>query len=228
MRRPRAIWFGATYVTLGLVDPGDRKVLRAVTCGTDARCGVGIATWFESGGAVPGVLGQVVAERRAVRAGNPGGDPATLQLPPLHPDVQAFLAVPFVSPAHVYGWICLVANEGTAFTEEDEHLVKALSAQVGRMYENLAFSTAAVGRAEALEHEILERRHAEAAARHDRDRAQRYLDTADVILLKLDLQGRVALVNRYACDVLGWTAEELLGRDWADTCLPVRFACGPQ
>ena len=37
-------------------------------------------------------------------------------------------------------------------------------------------------------------------------------------MLKLDTQGRIALVNRYACDVLGWTADELLGRNWADTC----------
>ena len=36
----------------------------------------------------------------------------SLQLPPLHPDVQAFLAAPIASPAHVYGWICLVGNEG--------------------------------------------------------------------------------------------------------------------
>jgi DNA-binding response OmpR family regulator len=46
--------------------------------------------------------------------------------------------------------------------------------------------------------------------REERDRAQRYLDTADVILLALDQEGRITLVNRYACSALGWTAEELL------------------
>ena len=55
--------------------------------------------------------------------------------------------------------------------------------------------------------------------RHARDRAQRYLDTAEVILLALDLNGRITLVNRYACDVLEWTAEELTGRNWIDTCV---------
>ena len=53
-------------------------------------------------------------------------------------------------------------------------------------------------RAEELEHEILERKQAESALRHERDRAQRYLDTAEVILLALDLDGRITLVNRYA------------------------------
>ena len=105
--------FGATYVTLGIVDLNDRTVQRVLTCGTDATCGVGTANWIETGGAVPGILGTVVAERRTVRGDNPGGDPARLQLPVLHPEVQAFLAAPIVSPAHVYGWLCLVGNEGT-------------------------------------------------------------------------------------------------------------------
>ena len=71
--------------------------------------------------------------------------------------------------------------------------------------------------------DITERKRAEQALRGERDRAQRYLDTADVILLKLDLEGRIVLVNRYACSLLGWTPDELLGRDWIETCLPVRI-----
>jgi two-component system cell cycle sensor histidine kinase/response regulator CckA len=61
---------------------------------------------------------------------------------------------------------------------------------------------------------------AQDALRDERDRAQRYLDTPDVILLALDLDGRITLVNRYACSVLGRPAEELVGRDWIETCLP--------
>ncbi len=62
----------------------------------------------------------------------------------------------------------------------------------------------------------------ETALREERDRAQRYLDIAQVILLALDLKGRITLVNRYACEVLGWSAEELIGRSWFDRCLPER------
>src|SRR3984893_15359673 len=215
--------FGATYVTVGIVELKDRTVQRVLGCGTDATCGVGAANWIETASAVPGILGRVVAERRTVRGDNRGGDPARLQLPFLHPEVQAFLAAPIASPAHVYGWLCLVGNEGRTFTEDDQHLVMALAAQVGRIYENLSLSAAALKRAEELEHEILERKQAESVARHERDRAQRYLDTAEVVLLKLDMEGRIALVNRYACSVLGWTADELLGRDWIETCVPARI-----
>jgi two-component system cell cycle sensor histidine kinase/response regulator CckA len=195
--------FAATYVTLGILDRNDRTVQRFVTDGVDA------ASWIKVGDAVAGILGTVVAERRTLRGENPGGDPARLQLPALHPEVQTYLAAPLASPAHVYGWICLVGNEARGFTEDDEDMVLALAGQVGRKYE--------------LEHEIFERKQAESALRHERDRAQRYLDTSEVVLLALDLDGRITLINRKGCDLLGWTERELLGRDFLDTCLPVRM-----
>ncbi len=64
---------------------------------------------------------------------------------------------------------------------------------------------------------------AQHALRQERDRAQQYLDTAEVVLLALDLDGRITLVNRYACSILGWTADELHGRDWIATCIPARL-----
>ena len=143
-----------------MLSPTDQTVQRLVTSGADA------ASWIKAGDAVSGILRTVVAERRTLRGDNPGGDPASLQLPLLHPDVQAFLAAPIASPAHVYGWICLVENEGRTFTEDDEHLVVALSGQVGRIYENGHFSAVAQKRAEELEHGILERKQAELAVRH--------------------------------------------------------------
>jgi PAS domain S-box-containing protein len=206
--------FGATYVSLGLISRDDRTVERSVVCGADA------AGWINIGDAVPGILGTVVAERRTLRGDNPHGDPSTLQLPAVHPAIHAFLAAPIASPLHVYGWICLVGNEGRTFTEEDEHLVRALAAQAGRIYENLWFSAAAQKHAEALEYENLERQQAELALCHERDRSQRYLDTAGVILLALDIDGRITLINRKGCDLLGWTERDLLGRDFIETCLP--------
>jgi PAS domain S-box-containing protein len=187
--------FGATYVTLGITGRNGRTIERVVADGTDP------APWVKIGDSAPGILGTVVAERRTLRGENAGGDPVSLRLPSLHPKIRAFLVAPIASPAHVYGWICLVGNEQTAFTEDDEQLVLALAGQVGRIYENGYYF---------------------AVARKERDRAQRYLDTAEVILLALDLDGRITQINRYACSVLGWTADELLGRDWIDTCLPAR------
>ncbi|HEY4950522.1 MAG TPA: PAS domain S-box protein [Candidatus Acidoferrales bacterium] len=68
--------------------------------------------------------------------------------------------------------------------------------------------------------DITEHKRAQELIRQERDRAQRYLDIADVILLALDLEGRVTLINRKGCATLGWEESELLGRDWIATCLP--------
>ena len=120
--------FGATYVTLGILDRNDGTLERVVTDGTDAE-------WITVGQSVPGILGTVVSERRTLRGDNVGGDPVRLQLPSLHPDIHAFLVAPIASRTHAYGWICLVANEQKAFTEDDEQLVMALAGQLGRTYE---------------------------------------------------------------------------------------------
>ena len=50
----------------------------------------------------------------------------------------------------------------------------------------------------------------------------RTLDTADVIILVLDLAGRITLINRKGYELLGWTGLELVGRDWVETCLSGR------
>ena len=72
-------------------------------------------------------------------------------------------------------------------------------------------------------HDITDRKRAEATIELERDRAQRYLDIADVILLALDLEGRITLINRKGCSTLGWEEHELLGHEWVDNCLPVRI-----
>ena len=53
-------------------------------------------------------------------------------------------------------------------------------------------------------------------------RAQRYLDIAATMFVVLDEQGRVSLVNRRTCDVLGHEEHELLGCDWFELVVPER------
>ena len=55
-----------------------------------------------------------------------------------------------------------------------------------------------------------EREQAYARLLQERDRAQRSLDAADVILLALDLDGRITAINRKGCSILGWDERELL------------------
>lgn len=54
----------------------------------------------------------------------------------------------------------------------------------------------------------------------EKERAQGYLDVAEVILLAQDEEGRVELINRKGCQILGYDAAELVGQDWFELCVP--------
>jgi len=212
--------FGATYVTLGILNRHDRTVKRFSTYPADA------GLWIKTGDAISGILATVVTERRTLRGHNPDGDPARLQLPARHPTVQAFLAAPIASPAQVYGWICLVGNEQRTFSEDDEHMVLALAGQVGRIYENGHFYRLAKKRADELEQEILNRKQAESDARDERDRAQRAeermrfaLESAGVGIWDMDcttgaVQWSAILESQYGVGpgMFGGTFDAFVGR----------------
>ena len=67
--------------------------------------------------------------------------------------------------------------------------------------------------------DLTQRKRSAEALRRERDRAQRYLNTAEVILLALDEGGRIRLINRKGCRVLGYEEQELIGRNWFETCI---------
>jgi PAS domain S-box-containing protein len=73
---------------------------------------------------------------------------------------------------------------------------------------------------EQLKQEIEERRLAEAALRHERDRAQGYLDTVEAIIVALNADGRITLINQKGCRLFGCGEDELIGQHWFSTCLP--------
>ena len=56
--------------------------------------------------------------------------------------------------------------------------------------------------------------------RRERDRTRKYLETAGVMLLGLDREGRVEMINRAGLEILGCQEEEVLGQTWFDLRLP--------
>jgi PAS domain S-box-containing protein len=68
--------------------------------------------------------------------------------------------------------------------------------------------------------DITERKEAEIQLRLERDRSQRYLDTIETVIVALDRNGYVTLINRKGCELLGYAAEDLIGCNWFQRCLP--------
>jgi PAS domain S-box-containing protein len=50
--------------------------------------------------------------------------------------------------------------------------------------------------------------------------AQMYLDIVDVTMIACDSSGRVTLINKKGCEILGYEEEEIIGMNWFDTVIP--------
>ncbi|MBA4417320.1 MAG: hypothetical protein C0392_05355 [Syntrophus sp. (in: bacteria)] len=52
--------------------------------------------------------------------------------------------------------------------------------------------------------------------RQEMERAQQYLDAVGVMMVALDNQAKVTLINPKGCEVLGYTEQEIIGKNWFD------------
>ncbi|HZF70261.1 EAL domain-containing protein [Sulfuricurvum sp.] len=71
--------------------------------------------------------------------------------------------------------------------------------------------------------DITERKNIELALLREKTATQNYLDIAGVIILVLDTDKNVKLINQYGCEVIGYSAEEIIGKNWVEHFLPKRF-----
>ena len=68
--------------------------------------------------------------------------------------------------------------------------------------------------------DITARKYVELALQSERDRSQRYLDIAGLLIVALNPDGTVALLNRKGCEILGVSEAQALGRNWFDSFVP--------
>lgn len=72
----------------------------------------------------------------------------------------------------------------------------------------------------AFLHDLTARKQIETDLIEAHRRTQSYLDLAEVILLALDPDGRVTMINRKGCEIVGCTEADLTGVDWIATFVP--------
>ncbi|MBI4843653.1 MAG: PAS domain S-box protein [Nitrospirae bacterium] len=72
----------------------------------------------------------------------------------------------------------------------------------------------------AIIRDITERKQAAMQTKAERDKARNYFDIAGVILLALDSKGNVSSINRRGCEILGFNADEIIGKSWFDDFIP--------
>ena len=69
-------------------------------------------------------------------------------------------------------------------------------------------------------HDLSQQKAAEQALNREKQRAQRYLNIANTIIVVLDHEGRIKLLNEKGRELLGVDESEAIGKDWIDQFIP--------
>jgi len=67
--------------------------------------------------------------------------------------------------------------------------------------------------------DVTEMKAAQKAVHEEQERAQKYLDIAEVMIVALNKEGEITLVNQKGASLLGYQIEELIGKNWFNTCI---------
>ena len=71
--------------------------------------------------------------------------------------------------------------------------------------------------------DISERKKAEEQIIKGRDKAHLYLDISGVFFVEIDKDGKVVLINKKGCEILGYNENEIIGKNWFDNFIPKRL-----
>jgi len=71
--------------------------------------------------------------------------------------------------------------------------------------------------------DISARRQAEDALHEEMAKAQQYLDVAGTMFVAIDTAGVVTLINQRGCEIIGYGAEDIVGKNWFDNFIPARL-----
>jgi PAS domain S-box-containing protein len=115
--------------------------------------------------------------------------------------LETYLGIPVRAGDKVYGTLNFSGTEPrkSRFTAADVEILRLMGQWVGS--------------------EIY-RQQSEQALKQERNKAQRYLDVAGVIMLVIGADQRVSLINRKGCELFGGSEADIVGKNWFDTFLP--------
>ncbi len=115
-----------------------------------------------------------------------------------HASLHRFLTIPVFSKERIVA-VVGVANKEANYSNSDVQQLTLLMHSIWQ---------------------VAERRQMEQALQKERDLVQIYLDTAEVMLLVLDTNGKVTLINRKGCELTGYQETEIIGKNWFEVVIP--------
>ncbi len=126
--------------------------------------------------------------------------------------IKSFVGMPLVIDERIVGVLYLHSLAPRTFRDQFTLLTTfasqaAIAIEKARLYQ-------------AIQKELAERKQAEDALQKERDLTRQYLDIAGVLIVALNSDGQITLINPKGCEILGYKKDEILGRNWFDTCAP--------
>ncbi len=149
-----------------------------------------------------------------------------------HQQTRSLLCMPILQQNQLIGILYLENNLTTGvFTSDRLQVLKLLMAQAAislenaRLYQRLAdyakiLERKVEERTQALQQEIAERQHTEAALRQSEANYRNLLQTANSVIIRYDPQGRIHYINDYGVKLLGYEEHQILGRTLFETIIP--------
>lgn len=120
-------------------------------------------------------------------------------MPDGHAEVTRLISLPVVRNGVVKSVIG-VGNKTTVYNDEDVETLNEIAQVLWNYVEN------------KKQNEVLQ---------IERDKATAYLDIAGVMILALDSQENVRLINRKGAEILGLESEDIVGKNWFDSFIPI-------
>lgn len=195
---------GARYAALARFDNQEQRISGFLTRGVDE------ATHQAIGGLPTGkgLLGAMTKEAGIIRLKDLSQHPASSGFPPHHPPMQSFLGTAIRVHDQIFGWLYLTEKEPHAgaatlvsrdvpgkirpeFTELDEQLISAMTYHAGA---------------------AIEIAHLFDTVEEAQRRYRAILDAVQDGIYGVDLSGRCLFINHAGAELLGYTAEELVGQ----------------
>ncbi len=117
-------------------------------------------------------------------------------------ETKAELIIPLVVQDQLIGVLDLQATQVNAFSEDDVSVLQAIASYIAH---------------------IIDEKQKRKELGKEKDKAQRYLDIAGVMIVILDSSATVTLINKKGCEILGYPEHEIIGKNWCETFLPARI-----
>jgi PAS domain S-box-containing protein len=109
----------------------------------------------------------------------------------------------------VFGVMAISLPADLLADQEQQALFREIAGDIGFALKNQEIEKARIRAVKAL--------------REEKNRAQKYLDVADVMLVVLGVDQKVSLINKKGCEILGCQEEEIIGKNWFDNFLPGKY-----